>query len=151
MAKATRRYRAAWEDRFAEPTWEDLSAGLPKELHKLCERLRQTILGERSMKEQVRWCGLPWRWSLTFLGNKRDDLAWAYLVPNPESPALGIPLPAELAHTMEQDTDSRRIRDTLTGAKRSSGVAWSSWPLSTPDELEDALTVITRKLEFEQA
>jgi hypothetical protein len=151
MAKATRRYRAAWEDRFNEPTWDDLCAGFSSELQQLCEELRRHILDVRGLKEQVRWCGLPWRWSLTFLSSKRDELAWAYLVPNPETPAVGLPLAADLAEAIAGDADSRRLRDAVSDAKRTNGCVWLNYPVSSRDELEDVLIVVNRKHEFEQA
>lgn len=151
MAKATRRYRAPWEDRFSEPTWDDLCSNFSKEINALCEELRQAILDVRGLKEQVRWCGLPWRWSLTFLSSKRDDVAWAYLVPRPETPAVGLPLETDLAEELLDDPASRRLKDAITDAKRTNGCTWLICPVSTRDELEDALVVISRKQEFEQA
>lgn len=151
MAKANRRYRAVWEDRFTEPTWEDLCACFSKEIADLCEELRQAILDDRVFREEVRWCGLPWRWSLAFVTNRQDDLGWAYLVPNPETPTLGMPLDVPCAESLIEDTESRRIKQTIAESKRTNGCVWVHWPVSTREELEDVLVVIHRKRAYERA
>jgi hypothetical protein len=147
MPKGPRRYRLAWEDRFAQPSVNDLRDPFPKDLERLIDDARAALLAMRGLKEHILWQGIPWRWSMAFQCRKDDDIAWAYIVPDPhDGPCLALPMTTDCREQMlEHELPSKAAREHLTKAKQANGSVWTDWRFTTERELEEALEVVSLK------
>ncbi|MCK4873945.1 MAG: hypothetical protein KAS72_14585 [Phycisphaerales bacterium] len=145
MPKAEHRYRLSWEDRFVEPTVESLREPFSAEISTLIEDAQAALLSVPKMKQRIRWCGVPWRWALTFHNDADTTVAWAYLVPDPEGPLLAVPIAGALRDRLDEDTLPGTIRAGLAEAKQVNGDLWSSFRFTTREELDGVLELLARK------
>ncbi len=139
MTRRLNQSRASWDDRFATPSIEDLFAAIEPEMLALTQTLREAIHGNPELVESLRWCGLPWRWALTFTPAEAqsEQGAVAYLVPNPEAPSVVYRLTLEQAGELDLKKLSRFTRDGLAQARLVAGVAWPEWKYQTPNQIKE--------------
>lgn len=146
MAGTATTGRSAWGDRFSEPTIAALRAELPKSATGLFDAARSEVLGlGEDVEERVVWQGLPWRWTMVFMSALHGDRALAYLVPNPVSLQLGVPLSAELLGELDVRRVKKTIRDGLMSARVVGSVHWASWELSSRGQLDEVLELVKVK------
>ena len=84
MARRSNTHRSPWEDRFTSPTVDSLMDALEPEVVELAGMLREALGTEHGLQERLEWCGVPWKWSLTYRAERAAGAdVLAYLVPNP--------------------------------------------------------------------
>lgn len=139
MTKRSNPVRPLWEDRFAAPAVDDLLAALQPEFVGLTETLREAIALDPDLIESVRWCGLPWRWALSYrlAQNTNEQDAVAFVVPNPEAPAAVFRLTHEQFRDLPVKKLSRYIRDGLAQTRLVAGVCWPEWAFQSPAHVKD--------------
>ena len=136
MTRRLNQSRPTWDDRFATPSIEDLLAALPPEILEPTQTLRESLANDTELVESLRWCGLPWRWALTYAppGAANEREAVAFLVPNPESPAVVFRLTLDQAGGLPLKKLSRFARDGLAQARLIAGVAWPEWKYQSANQ-----------------
>jgi hypothetical protein len=134
MAKRTPT-RPLWADRFASPTAEGLLGAINGDLGSVAAEMRQSLRSEPSLRESLRWCGLPWRWALAYADGSGAEAA--YLVPNPDGPCVVFRLSHEQVTELPARKLSRYIRDGLAQARLVAGVAWPQWSLQHQSHIKD--------------
>lgn len=149
MVRTVAKQRTAWEDKFRTPAFEDLRAHYNKPVGHLADLARGRLLAFGGIREEVSWQGIPWRWTLTYLGPGAGDEAFAYLILNPAAPQLSVPLPAEMVSTLPLRRFSRFIRDGIVFASRVRGVSWASWSISSKGQIEEVIEIATLKHRFQ--
>jgi hypothetical protein len=151
MAKRIHADRHLWADRFAAPDAQQLLGALPQDILPLVQSLRDTLRASAGLTESLRWCGLPWRWALTYTPGGAEVVA--YLVPNPESPSIVFRLTHEQFTDLPTKRLSRFIRDGLAQSRLIAGVAWPEWSVQGPVQLKDLtdLFAMLRETELTRA
>ena len=148
MSKATIPKRDAWEDRWREPTPDQLLEVL-KDQHRsplqwLVEQARQLA----DVELHMRWYGKAWKWTLelSFTDSEGNDLGvLAYVVPSPELPIVSIPLPTETYDELPMRRLNKYIRDGIRSAKRAVSLYWVSWTPASKSDAEHLFDLIKRK------
>jgi hypothetical protein len=132
--------RPPWEDRFSTPTPETLLGAIAPDRAPLAERIREHLSQTAGLTERLEWCGLPWRWALTYRAES-DDQPQAYLVPNPEAPSVVFRLSHEQFEALPVRKLSRHIRDGLAPARLVAGVCWPEWTFQSANQASDLLAL----------
>lgn len=151
MGYTARKMRTAWEDRFRMPSFEDLRGHYNKQLASLVELTREKLLSFPGVSEAVSWEGLPWRWTLTFHFENDRSRPWAYLVPDPVSPKVSMPLTAEMIQTFPLHRMKKHIRDGVLLARVVGGVHWATFDVTSKAVLDDVLDLAKRKHQYVKA
>lgn len=139
-----------WRDRFRRPTDDQLIAGLDEQGTMLFKTARKWLLGVEDASEDLSWNGIPWRWSFAYWLSAKpapSDLPLAYLVPDPETPRLGLPMTAQVLAEVKPRKLSKTIREGLVHSTRVANVYWTSWDLQSKTGVQDVLDLVRIKHE----
>jgi len=140
--------RTAWEDRFTEPTVEQMKSHYGKQLLTLFDSARERLLEFDGVEESVSWQGLPWRWTALYTVAGDPTPAWTYLVPDPEGVVLCVPLNASIVGSMPMKRLKKHIRDGIYMAKQVHETIWATWQVSAKTQLDEVLDVSKRKHKY---
>ena len=126
--------RPVWEDRFAQPTADELVGGAAPEGRALIQTARRHL---DEFDEQVEWLGIPWRWS--FVYRTQEGRPWAYLIPNPDAPMLALPIPVEALQELSHKRLARFVRDGIIQASEVGPTRWAEWTLTSETQINDLI------------
>lgn len=141
MGTLTVTTRSAWEDRFARPDAGALIEGVPKPQHQFMAHARERLLAIPGVREEVRWLGVPWRWSMVYLGPEARARPIAYLVPDPAKPRLAVPLAGDIVAALPLKKLPKFIREGLSLAPIVNAVRWCQWELPSKSAADDVLSL----------
>lgn len=138
--------RTAWEDRFREPTAEELLRSIVSPVSaELARELRKRLLSFEGVSEKADWQGVPWRWALVFSCVMDPTRAFAYIIPEPAKPQLSIPLTAAMVQSLPLKRMKKAARDGILYSRFVAGVHWPAWPLETASQLDELFEILQRK------
>jgi hypothetical protein len=147
----TRIANSPWLDRFTQPSLEALLGNLPEEVRPQVEALRGRMRALPGVREQVEWLGLPWRWAIAYTGVGHPvSRAVAYLIPDPESVRISIPLEQEVLALIAGPKASRTLRDSIVQASRVGQIVWPEWTMGSVVLAEELAAVAEAKLASSQ-
>lgn len=154
MPRRSAPQRSPWEDRFATPSAEDLLQALDPDAAGLVASLREEFKTDFLLHERLEWCGVPWKWSLTFRADTSatSDIL-AYIVPSPESPCVVYRLPHDRVGSLPLRKLSRHVKEGLATAQLVAGVCWPEWKIQSATQTRDLadLLGLIHELEPSQA
>lgn len=140
--------RKAWEDRWQQPDPEQLLEVYDVHPRKIFTTLMEQIEAYEGVSKSLLWHGESWKWCWQFDLNKDGNgqpMAMAYLVPNPVTPQLCIPLNDDLVSKLPMRRLNRYIRDGIRNAKCAVQVHWATWVPTAMTEAEQLLDLVKRK------
>lgn len=140
--------RQAWDNRFETPTFELLQAHYNKQMGSLLAAARERLLSFEGVSEDVSWQGLPWRWTLVYTLSGDPTRAWAYLIPDPESPQVSMPLTEAMIEALPMRRLKKHVRDGINGARKVAETRWAWWMVANRPQLDDVLDIAKRKHDF---
>jgi hypothetical protein len=143
MSRKAASFRIAWEDRFSTPTVSKLLSALSREHAALVNHARKRLQAADESSEIALWCGVPWRWTLAYLP-KDGGRPWAYLVPRPAGPLLGLPLASEQLQHCAGVKLSKHVRDGIAYAPRVGRTCWTQWDLIGKAQTDEILSIAHR-------
>jgi len=137
-----------WEDRWAMPELDQLLKPIEEQRRKVVDILIKQIGEYPGVHQTLIWHGTAWKWTLQFSlygedGELIDTLA--YLVPNPESPVLCVPLKPQTVEKLPLKRLNRYIRDGIRVAKRAVEIYWAVWNPTAVTETEHLMDLIKRR------
>jgi len=138
----SRRTRSPWQERFAHPSPDDLLAAPARTPASLILHARRALQDRYGFAESVEWCGV-WNWTLVFRSPRElpPAPAAAYLIPDPKSPRLCIPLREEALAILPLKRLARSVREALAAATVVGGHRWPCVTLTSKSDI-DALLVL---------
>ncbi|MFG0259434.1 MAG: hypothetical protein ACF8LK_03695 [Phycisphaerales bacterium JB041] len=140
MARRSHTHRSPWEDRFTSPSVETLVAALEPETAGVTAMFRDALGTEHGLPERLEWCGVPWKWSLTYRADRSADAeVLAYLVPNPEAPTVVFRLTHEQFNGLPLRKLSRHVREGLAPTRLVAGICWPEWRYQSEAQAQDLL------------
>lgn len=143
---ATETYeRIAWDDRFNEPTIDQLRAALGSEARPLFDLARDRLRKLPDATEQFGWHGDCWRWAVEYRVKTRDEPV-ALLIPSPLDLQLAVPLDRAFVASLSRRQLKRTIRDGIDLVCEPFNTRWGSWPLSAASMVDDLIGLIEQKL-----
>lgn len=133
--------RRAWEDRYRTPSLPDLVRGMDAQARDLFQMMRQHLGALPGVREQLGWEGIPWRWSLSY-HLPGTAAVFAYLVPQPAKPLLGLPLAAGVLETVLGGRLSKPVREAILLAPAVGSVRWTQWELASKTQIEELAALV---------
>jgi hypothetical protein len=138
--------RVAWEDKFRQPTQEELIRSITgAEPAEHLRELRKRLLSLEGVNERVEWQGVPWRWTLVYSCAMDPTRAFAYLVPDPAHPQVAIPLTVAMVQTIPLKRMKKAVRDGVMFSKFVAGVYWPCWQLEAFPQIDELSEILQRK------
>ncbi|MGB0768651.1 MAG: hypothetical protein ACPGYV_13200 [Phycisphaeraceae bacterium] len=153
MSKTAYPARLPWQDRWNEPTLEQLLDPIKaKEAHsKALGNIMAIIEDYEGIQRRIVWLGEGWQWCIEYVlegthdtGAQNPD-AMAYVIPDPEQPILCIPLHDSQIEQIPLRRVNRFIRDQIRSAKCSVEIHWCKWSPSAQTEVEHLQDLVKRK------
>lgn len=145
---ATAKQASPWEDKFNEPEIDTLRELYPKVVRMLFDEARERLLEFSDVTEELAWEGLPWRWCLRFTVPGDPTRAFAFLVPNPEKPRLGVSFTGEMLKSMPLHRLKKYMKETLVASHDVGGMFWTTLDFASKSQLDDAMDLVKRKHAF---
>ena len=153
MSKTAYTTRLPWQDRWNEPTLEQLLDPIKeKEAHsKALNNVMAGIEAYEGIERRIVWMGQGWQWCIEYCleglhesGPDNPD-AMAYVIPDPEQPMLVIPLHDKQIEQIPLRRVNRFIRDQVRSAKCSVEIHWCKWSPSAQTEVDHLMDLVKRK------
>ncbi len=148
MNKAAITRQSVWEDRWSQPEAEQLLEALSEHHRKPIEWLLEQVHHLDGIEQHLRWYGKAWKWTieLTFSDVEGNDLGvLAYIVPNPETPLVSVPLRDETYEELPMRRLNKYIREGIRSAKCAVELYWAGWTPSNKSEAEHLFDLLKRK------
>lgn len=145
----TKTLSSPWLDRFETPATDELLAAISEEYLMLTEVIRSNLLDMPNVTEQLQWQGLPWRWSLAYVTpSGPKDQALAYLIPNPDSARIAVPLHESVFPKLMHPKGARCLRENLAQSSCVGHMVWSEWVLGSRILVDELTKLISLKMEI---
>ncbi|MAE62950.1 MAG: hypothetical protein CMJ18_01655 [Phycisphaeraceae bacterium] len=140
--------RLPWQDRWHEPTVEQLFEPLNPQHGKALRLLMDRIESYGQLERSLLWYGPGWNWTLRydirdFEDNDLETLC--YLVPREESPQVCVPLGAATLEKLPLRRLHKYVRNGVRGSKCTVELYWATWNLTASSEAEQLVELIKRK------
>lgn len=139
--------RDCWHERYSTPRLEQLTARYVPPTSDLLLPLLGGLRAIEGGTEELRWFGIPWRWSLGFRHALDLGREWAVVVLKPEKPDLVVPLTHAALERFPSRRFSRAIRDGIVHAPQVAGVFWAQWELSSRAQVDELLDLLKVKMD----
>ncbi len=140
--------KSPWEDRWVQPELAQLLNPLDEQRRKIVDILIEKINEFPGVHQGLIWHGAAWRWTLEFSLYDEDGKlleTLAYLVPNPETPVLCVPMKSQMVEKLPIKRLNRYIRDGIRVAKRAMDTHWAVWTPTAVTETEHLMDLIKRR------
>lgn len=133
-----------WRDQFVVPHPDHLVEAIPADRLEPFRKLLAALEPLDGLAQEVRWMGIPWRWTLAFREPDEGDLA--FLVPDPERPRFAMPIPVGWIDGVDPRTLARPVREGLARARVVGQVAWAEWDLDAATLASDLALLVSERL-----
>lgn len=137
-----------WENRWSEPTADQLMENIIVDRRSYVAELRKYIHEFERYEENVQWSGAGWHWSLAYRLPGAPDEArdtFAYIVPRPNEPLFCVTLTDNLMQKLPVRRLNRAVRENLRSAKRGIALHWATWTPNMNTEVEHLKDLLKRK------
>lgn len=148
MSKAAIPTRLPWEERWARPTLEQLLKPQKDQVRAPLTALIEQLGELEGVEQDLVWYGPAWKWTIQFrLADEADDEGsiLTYVVPNPETPLVSVPLRDETVEQLPIRRLNKYIRDGIRSAKQAVELHWAVWTPTSQSDAEHLLDLIKRK------
>lgn len=131
-----------WEDRFRVPTDTDLIAPLARAVRSHFTHVRRQLQAIPRIREQVKWCGIPWRWTFSYWPVETASpggFALAYLIPDPQQPMACLPVDRHAETRLITPATPRVVREALGAAVAIGSRRWIHCPIVSDEQVHAIL------------
>ena len=148
MSKAAFNPPLPWQDRWNRPSLDQLLQPQKEQAAELLRSFIDQACQIEHVQTQITWYGTAWKWTITLAA---DDEAGqelghlAYVVPNPETPAIAVPLEPELYQGLGTKRLTKYIRDELRSAKWAYESYWTRFSPTNKSDVDGLIDLIRRK------
>lgn len=133
-----------WRDQFTVPHPDHLLEAIPPDRSAPARDLLASLDAIDGLSQEVRWMGIPWRWTLVFRDADHADVA--FLIADPERPAFAMPIPVGWIDGVDPSSLSRPVREGLARARVVGTVAWAEWALDAASLPADLTLLVSERL-----
>lgn len=148
MAKTKIRQRLPWENRWAEPTQEQLGEPMNPDRRKIFDAMIENFASFEGVEQKLVWHGTDWKWTYEFTLEDQSGLdlgTVAYIVPKPDTAIICIPLTDDQLATMPFKRLNKYIREGIRSAKQAVSLHWGLWTPTANTEVEYLTDLFKRK------
>lgn len=146
MSKNAPAALSPWENRWAQPSLEQLLDPYDDYKRKLLRQLIENLESFPGVTSGLIWHGTSWRWTLQFNLETSDGHSQplAFLVPNREVPLFCVPMTAETIAALPIRRLNRFIREGIRSARSAVHLYWAHFVPSAGTEVEYLTDLIKR-------
>jgi len=140
--------RSAWEDRWSQPSLNQLVDPIRDPYKKIFEQLIEEIGGCEDLEQSLTWYGDAWKWTLQFTQQNADGHELGilcYLVPKEEGPLVCVPLTEQIIGRLPMKRLGKVVRDGIRSAKCAVETHWATWSPNNASDMAQILDLIKRK------
>ncbi len=141
--------RLPWQDRWNEPTVEQLLKPLNAQRRRLLELIMKEADLCQETEQQIVWYGPGWNWTIQYsFKDKQDSLesdVFCYLVANVETPLVSVPLSDAEIEKLPMRRLNKLIRNGIHNAKCAVAIHWAKWTPTNQTEIAHINDLIKRK------
>ena len=148
MTRSATAARLPWEDRWTQPTAEQLLKAVNSESRSVLAKIMRALNGYDGVTQQVVWYGPGWNWTIQYQIQVAVDAPTnilCYLVPKRERPVVCVPLRARDINRLPVKRLNRIIREGIRNAKCAVTVSWATFTPSNESDAEHLVDLIKRK------
>lgn len=131
----------AWTDQFSSPEPQTLIAEVPPPHDRVITDATDLFDRVDGFDCEVRWMGLPWRWTLVYREDDRDAI---YVIPDPECPRVAMQIGVNTLAEGDLRKLARPVREGLARARVVGSSVWAEWDLATPGMVSNLDELVTR-------
>ncbi|MEM6332628.1 MAG: hypothetical protein AAF823_04735 [Planctomycetota bacterium] len=143
---------SAWEDRWNVPELDTLLKSLGAEKKAAFRKMIDDFAAFPGVSQKLVWHGISWKWTLQFDLTHPESQAElgpiAYLVFEPETPVVCVPLSNEMVAAFPVRRLNRFVREAIRGAKCAIDIHWCLFTPSASFEFEHLNDLFKRKHKF---
>jgi hypothetical protein len=139
--------RLPWEDRWAQPTLEQLTQPLNEQQRKVCQRLLDGLDQFEGLHWHFAWHGRAWKWTLQFdLYDSEGQFIGplVYIVPNPDLFEFCMPMKEATIEQVNLKRLQKFVRDGLRAAKCAVSLHWAIFHPTAATETDQLLDLVKR-------
>ncbi len=148
MSRQVFKTRSPWEDRWSQPSLNQLLEPIRDPYKKAFEQLIEEIDDCDDLKQELTWYGDAWKWTLHYTqqdGDGREVGTLCYLVPRAENPLICVPLTSELIERLPMKRLGKVVRDGIRSAKCAVETHWATWSPSNSSDVAQIMDLVKRK------
>ncbi len=148
MAKSLPKIRLPWENRWTQPTLEQLMAPLAAHHRKALETIFDEVREMPHVEMSLAWYGPSWNWTIEFrfadLKNPQPEVL-CYLVAKVGAPVVSIPLTDTQFDALPLRRLNKLVREGVKLAKQAVELHWANFTPVNQTEVTHLLDLIRRK------
>jgi len=136
-----------WTDEYKTPSVDGLRKLVVCDAKKAFDKTRSKLHALGEVREELKWFGDCWYWSIAFISEETDDLL-ALMIPSPEDLQIASQLTLDFIDQLSTRRLKRFVRDGLELAMPPYQTNWAVWSIPTPAAVEDVMPVMKSKFKF---
>lgn len=145
--------RLPWQDRWTQPTVEQLLEPLDDDSRAGLVQLIDLMDTFDNVERELVWYGESWKWTIHYYlagqGRTRQNIqTMAYLVPRDEQSLVCVPMRREMIEDLPMRRLTKFIREGVTSAKCAVEIHWANWTPGNATEFNTLVDLLRRKYNF---
>jgi hypothetical protein len=139
--------RLPWQDRWQQPSLEQLTEPLSEQQQRIIHRLIEGIDSFEGIERHFAWHGRSWKWTIQcdlYDAQGEPIGPLVYLVPNPDALEFCMPLKEDTIHQINLKPCNRFVRDGVRAAKCAVTMHWAIFHPTAVTEADHLLDLVNR-------
>jgi len=148
MTRSIANNRLAWEDRWTEPSVDQLLKPLNAQRKRQVGLILEELAEWDDIRQEVIWYGPGWNWTIQYKIKATHDLEsdiLCYIVPKVDSPIVCVPLGDHEIQRLPLKRLNKMIRNGIRVAKCAVSIHWAHWTPSNQTEIAHLIDLLKRK------
>ncbi|MCX5663002.1 MAG: hypothetical protein NTW19_25230 [Planctomycetota bacterium] len=147
--------RLAWNDRWTQPTLEQLLSPLKMHHRRTLQYVMDGLAELEGVNQSILWYGEAWKWTIHYplpahpvpKGSKvvAEESSLCYLVPRVEGPMVCVPLSDAVLGQIPVARLNKFVRDGIKLAKWAVAIHWATWTPATQAEALQIIDLLKRR------
>lgn len=144
--------RLAWQDRWSQPTLDQLLQPLNAQHTRLMNALMEQFAQLEGVEQTIMWYGPAWKWTIAYTikpastgrNKPSDPHVLCYIVPKVDAPLVCVPLNDHSLDILPIQRLTKFVRDGIKLAKFAVAIHWATWAPATLGEVSQIVDLIKR-------
>lgn len=141
MSPTTHAARLPWEDRWRQPSLEQLLHPLDASTRKLFEQMLEGLDALADARAEVVWFGAGWNWTIVY---RHGDSDLCYLIPKPIEPVICIAMSDAQIDALPIRRLARPVREAIKIARFAIEKHYAYWSPTASADIEGLLDLTNR-------
>lgn len=140
--------RLPWENRWVQPSVEQLLKPLTAQRSRLLELIMAEVAEYKAVRQQIVWYGPGWNWTIQYPfvnGKEHETDILCYLVPKVENPVVCVPLSDVEISRIPVRRLNKLIREGIRVSRCAVSIHWATWTPTNQSEVGHLIDLLKRK------